>query len=165
MKLPAGRRDGLRLNLSAVSVLKLAVLRWNEQFETGHALIDTQHKMLIGYINRLEGMARITNPTREEVEFFFQLVEFIETYVNVHFSQEESCMERHQCPAYQENKTAHAHFVEFFRGFKQHFQAHGFRPDVVADLYNSCSTWIQQHILHVDVQLKPCLKQGGGAGK
>jgi len=32
------------------------MLQWSEQFETGHSLIDTQHKMLITYINRLEGI-------------------------------------------------------------------------------------------------------------
>lgn len=120
--------------------------------------------MLIGYINRLEGKS--ASPTRRarSWSFFFRLVEFIETYVSVHFSHEESCMVRHKCPAYQENKFAHAHFKEFFGGFKQHFVTHGFRQDVVTELHNSCSAWIQDHILRVDVQLKPCLPKSGNAG-
>jgi hemerythrin len=135
------------------------MLRWNEQFETGHALIDTQHKMLIGYINRLEGMSRITNPTREEAEFFLQLVEFIEVYINVHFTHEESCMARCHCPVYQENKSAHLQFKKVFSGFKEHFKIHGFRPDYIAELHQTCSNWIEQHILRVDVKIKLCRKE------
>jgi hemerythrin len=26
------------------------------------------------------------------------------------------------------------------------------------ELHNHCSDWIQQHILQIDVQLKPCLR-------
>jgi hemerythrin len=133
------------------------MLRWNDQFETGHSLIDTQHKMLISYINRLEGMSCITNPSREEVEFFVQLVNFIETYIEVHFKQEEECMNSYRCPVHRENKAAHEAFLSFFRKFKRHFELDGYRPAVLKELHDSCSSWIQQHILQIDTQLKPCL--------
>ena len=135
------------------------MLRWSEKFETGHSLIDTQHQMLISYINRLEGLARNTNPSRQEVEFFVQLISFMETYVAVHFDHEECCMARHKCPAYQENKDAHGKFLEFFRAYKHRFETEGCRPDLLTELHEACSSWIQQHILRIDVQLKPCLNQ------
>ena len=135
------------------------MLRWSEQFETGHALIDTQHKMLVNYINRLEGMSRTTNPNRQEVEFYVQLVNFMETYIDVHFKFEEECMESYRCPAHQKNKEAHRKFLVFFRQFKRHFEAEGCRPAVLLELHESCSNWIQQHIMQIDVQLKPCLSR------
>ena len=135
------------------------MLRWSEQFETGQSLLDTQHKMLISYINRLEGMSRNTNPNRQEVEFFLQLVGFMETYIDVHFKQEEKCMESYRCPAHQQNKAAHREFLIFFRKFKRHFETEGFRPEVLLELHKSCSAWIQEHILRIDVQLKPCVSE------
>jgi hemerythrin len=135
------------------------MLLWSEQFETGHSLIDTQHKMLITYINRLEGMARTTNPNRQEVEFFLQLVGFMETYIDVHFKHEEECMDSYKCPLHQENKEAHRKFLIFFRQFKRHFETEGFRPEVLLELHESCSTWIKEHIMQIDVQLKPCISR------
>ncbi len=135
------------------------MLLWNEQFETGHPLIDTQHRMLISYINRLEDLARNTSPSREEVELFLRFIEFLETYILTHFREEEDCMNRFKCPVHAENKSAHQAFLEFFQKFKLRLEAEGYRPEVVKELHDACSAWIQQHILRIDVQIKPCLNQ------
>jgi hemerythrin len=141
------------------STSQQTMLLWSEKFETGHTLIDTQHKMLVSYINRLEGMSHNTNPNRQEVEFFVQLVGFMETYIDVHFKQEEECMNRYKCPAHQENKEAHRQFLVIFRKFKRHFEADGIRPAVLLELHEAGSAWIQQHILQIDMRLKPCLNR------
>ena len=135
------------------------MLLWTEQFETGHPLVDTQHRMLISYINRLEDLAGNLNPSRVEVELFLRFIEFLETYILTHFGEEEKCMNRFKCPVREENQTAHRAFLAFFRKFKLRLEAEGYRPQVVRELHDSCSAWIQQHILRIDVQLKPCLNQ------
>jgi hemerythrin len=133
------------------------MLQWTEQFETGDPDIDSQHKMLIDYINRLEEMSRTTNPDRTEAEFLLNLVDFVENYTKVHFSHEENCMARHRCPAYEKNKSAHQEFLQFFQRFKYRFENEGCRPDILKELHDTCSAWIQGHILRIDTQLKPCL--------
>ena len=133
------------------------MLQWTAQFETGQADIDSQHKTLIDYINQLEEMAHTTNPDRTEVEFVIRLMDFLECYADVHFKHEESCMARHRCPAYQENKNAHARFLEFFQQFKKRFTTEGCRPEVLKELHDTCNSWIQNHILNVDLQIKPYL--------
>lgn len=135
------------------------MLLWSEQFETGHPLIDTQHKLLISYINRLGGIAKNTNPDRQEAEFIIRFIGFMEVYIDVHFKCEEDCMDSYQCPVRGENKEAHREFLIFFRQFKLRFEAEGFRPEVLSELHESCRTWIQNHIMQIDVQLKPCLSQ------
>ena len=135
------------------------MLLWSDQFETGHSLVDTQHRMLISYINRLEELARNTNPGRVEVELFSRFIEFLETYILTHFNDEEGCMNRFKCPIRVDNQKAHRMFLEFFRKFKLRLQAEGYHPEAVQELHESCSAWIQQHILRIDVQIKPCLNQ------
>ena len=135
------------------------MLQWSDQFETEHPLVDTQHRMLISYINRLEDLARNTNPSRVEVELFSRFIEFLETYILTHFRDEEGCMNRFKCPIRVDNKIAHRAFLEFFRKFKLRLDGEGYRPEVVQELHDACSAWIQQHILRIDVQLKPCLNQ------
>ena len=144
---------------SSESKLNYTMIQWSEKFETGHSLIDSQHRMLIDYINRLEGMSRSSNPSRAEVEFCVQLLGFMETYIAVHFTHEEGCMVSHKCPVSHENKKAHHDFLRFFRQFKARFDAEGCRPEILEQLHQTCGAWIQQHILRIDVQLRPCLNQ------
>jgi hemerythrin len=141
------------------------MLQWSQHFETGDPAIDSQHRALISHINRLEEMSHNTNPNRQEVEFILNLVDFVENYTQMHFSHEEDCMERHRCPAHQENKAAHNHFLNFFREFKRRFEAEGCRPNVLKDLHDACSSWIQDHILKIDTRLKPCLNAAVSDGE
>ena len=83
----------------------------------------------------------------------------METYIDVHFKQEEECMESYRCPSHRENKAAHHEFLLFFRKFKRHFETEGVRPEVLLELHESCCTWVQQHIMQIDVQLKPCVSR------
>jgi hemerythrin len=132
------------------------MLNWNEKFETGHSLMDAQHRMLISYVNRLEELSGNTNPSREEAELFLRFIEFLEDYVMMHFKEEEECMYRFRCPAHKDNQRAHSEFLDFFRGFKLQFKIEGYRPDLVKELFDACVAWIKRHILLIDVQLRPC---------
>ncbi|MFZ1072267.1 MAG: bacteriohemerythrin [Verrucomicrobiia bacterium] len=131
---------------------------WNEQFATGSSKLDLQHRTLINNINHLEEMLTATNPTREECEFLIHLVGFLESYANTHFSFEEHCMERFRCPAHQQNKQAHERFLSFFQHFKERYQKEGFRREILLALHKMLSLWIEEHILQVDAQLRPCIK-------
>jgi hemerythrin len=132
------------------------MLAWSEQYETGHPVIDAQHRMLISYINRLEVMSQRTGLTREDFEYFLHFVEFLEDYTLTHFNHEEKCMLRYRCPAHQDNVQAHKDFLDFYRGFGRRLGEKGCGPEVIRELYDFCSKWIRQHILKIDVQLKPC---------
>ena len=134
------------------------MLLWNEEFATGLDAIDKQHKMLIDHINRLEEMLATAKPTREEIEFAHSLVHFLESYADTHFKFEEQCMERYRCPAHAQNKEAHAKFLGFFCRFKKGFKAEGFRLEAFKELHQMASSWITDHILRIDTQLKPCVK-------
>jgi hemerythrin len=131
---------------------------WNEKFETGSSKVDLDHQMLINNINHLEGMLTNSNRTREECDFLLHLVGFLEAYAEMHFKYEEDCMQRYRCPAYHQNKEAHQQYRDFFQGFRRRYKAEGFRPEVLKELHQAASAWIENHILTVDIQLKPCLK-------
>jgi hemerythrin-like metal-binding protein len=133
------------------------MLLWSEQFATGHPTIDEQHRTLFDNINRLEGLLVQTNPSRAEVDFMLDLIGYLEGYVVQHFQLEEQCMESHRCPVFQQNKDAHRQFVAFFQRFRERCQAEGFRQELLHHLHQTIHDWIQQHIMRIDVQLKPCL--------
>ena len=131
---------------------------WNDQFVIGSRTIDLQHRMLINNTNHLECMLTNRDMTREEVEFVIHLVDFLEAYAETHFKFEEGCMERHRCPAHAQNQQAHEQFRKFFQEYKERIRLEGFHPDLLRQLHQKLNSWIQEHILTVDTQLRPCLK-------
>lgn len=135
------------------------MILWHGAFETGSEIIDQQHRMLINNINHLGGMLTNTNPTREECEFILHLINFLETYADTHFKVEEQCMERFRCPAHAQNKLAHEQFRSFFLQFKERFKTEGFKPELLRQLHDAINLWIEEHILQIDLQLRPCLKK------
>ena len=132
------------------------MINCNAEVETGHLLIDAQHRMLISYVGRLETLAQAVNPTPEEIHLFMRSLEFLESYALTHFKQEEDCMFRARCPAHRDNLQAHSEFRDFLKQFKRQVDLEGWRADLVLELYRSCNVWIARHILRVDTWLKRC---------
>ena len=131
------------------------MLVWSEQFATGNALVDTQHKMLIDKINLLERLLAGPAPTKQQCD---DLLNFLGSYVLTHFRHEEACMEKARCPAHEKNKQAHAALPEVFGKFKARYAAEGPKPELLRELQRVAADWIKGHILSIDVQLKACAK-------
>jgi hemerythrin-like metal-binding protein len=133
------------------------MIQWTKEFETGSATLDQQHRLLIDNINLLEEMLNITNPTKEESDFLFHLVDYLEAYANIHFTAEEKCMESHQCSVHALNQQAHERFREFIHNYKRLCEIEGFKVELVRNLHELMRAWIQEHILKIDTQLRPCI--------
>ena len=131
------------------------MLTWSEQFATGSALVDTQHRMLISKINELEKMLAGAPPSKAACD---ELLNFLGSYVSTHFKFEEGCMERARCPAHEKNKLAHAAFMDVFAKFKAKYLVEGPKPELLKNLQVVAADWIKNHILSVDIQLKACNK-------
>ena len=133
------------------------MLLWEEKFATGSPTIDEQHRQLIEHLNQFEGLVLKTNPTPADITLIIHFLDFLENYVDKHFSFEEQCMESYRCPAHQKNREAHQNFLQLFQQHKRHAQKAGFRVELLVELSRATNHWIQDHILRVDVELKPCL--------
>jgi hemerythrin len=134
------------------------MLIWTEEFATGSPTIDAQHRQLINHVNELDRLLNKTNPSREDIEFIVQFLDFLEDYMDSHFSYEEQCMENYRCPVHGKNKQAHESFKEMFRRYKTDSNREGFQMKLLMELNTTMRSWIQDHILRIDTQLKPCLK-------
>lgn len=119
-------------------------------YETGVPLVDTQHRVLIEHINKLEQFTR-NPPHRAEID---RLMQFLESYVVSHFKFEEQCMQRFHCPNHEENHRAHGQFLEAFTKLKLEYQQNGPSALFLNKLYSTASSWIHQHILKIDTRLK-----------
>jgi hemerythrin len=142
----------------AVTAAILKILTWSEEYATGSPTIDGQHRQLINHVNELGALLNKTNHSRSDIEFIVQFLEFLEDYLDTHFSYEEQCMENYHCPVHGKNKLAHERFRTLFGQYKEHVNREGFRLKLLGDLHESMSSWIADHILRVDTQLKSCFQ-------
>jgi len=128
-------------------------MKWSEEFATGDAHIDDQHKMLFKMAEDFE--ATLDEGMGEHV--YSDLLESLDLYARTHFGFEEGLMERYHCPASLRNKEAHARFVEILSGFRQRYAVMGFdRTDALA-LVGTLERWLANHISRLDVQLRACV--------
>jgi hemerythrin len=134
------------------------MLLWNEQFATGSRELDFQHQTLIDNINDLETLLALPKPLPRDCDAMLGIVSFLERYAEKHFACEEHCMEYFRCPCRAQNQTAHDHFLKLFREFKTRLPSPTFPRELVHQLHAAVNQWISSHILQVDTQLKPFIK-------
>jgi hemerythrin len=135
------------------------MILWNNQFETGNEKLDEQHRLLIDNINLLGEQLHSTNPTKQQLEFAIQLVDYLEAYANIHFKGEEQCMASYRCPVHAENQREHERFRGFIHDYRRLCEVEGFKVDLLRNLHQVMRAWITDHILKIDTQLRPCIKR------
>jgi hemerythrin len=127
------------------------MLEWKSDYATGVLAVDSQHKVLFDYINRLEKLLEKTKIDRSEAD---GLLTFLEDYAVLHFRGEENCMARFQCPAFEANKEGHALFLNNLKFYRGQYENLSKPNEMLERLHESMVWWIDQHILKVDVQLR-----------
>ncbi len=122
---------------------------WIASMATGDAEIDNAHRMLIQTINRLDDAVERGTEAAEVPG----ILSFLEAYAWRHFSHEEGCFLRHQCPAAETNQKAHAGFIERLTRLRDDMEREGVTPERVAVLHKTLGDWLVNHILRVDTEL------------
>ena len=84
------------------------------------------------------------------------MIGFLNQYVRAHFAREESIMRAVKCPASGENCTAHQTLVRKLDGWVTRLNAGGATTSLVLEIYRDASTWLREHIVKVDCQLRTC---------
>lgn len=131
------------------------MIQWSEAFATGDTKVDEQHKILFAKFNELsEKSAAGHSP-----EVLEGMVSFLGVYARTHFTYEELCMKRHKCPAAQSNEEAHRKFLATFQSFNERLKKEGPSLALMKDLQTTGENWLRSHIMKVDTQLRPCMKQ------
>jgi hemerythrin-like metal-binding protein len=129
------------------------MIQWNSTLETGHALVDQDHKQLVASLNELEAALK-QGAGQEQIE---KIIAFLNRYTREHFIREEMHMQRVACPAYAENCKEHRAFVAKLDEWVAKLQ-YGASTTLVLDVYRETANWIRGHILRVDCKLRGCAR-------
>ncbi len=128
------------------------MIAWSPALETGHPIVDNDHKQLIAQLNALSDALHQGAGKESLVE----MIVFLNRYARDHFAREEAHMQRIGCPAYQENCRSHDQFVAKLEGWVARLNSGGASTSLVLEVYREASGWIQSHIVGVDCKLRGC---------
>lgn len=128
-------------------------LKWDEMYETGIAEIDRQHQNLFEHINDLEKKIQAGDGQRRMAE----MLQYLKMHTKAHFSYEEDCMEKYQCPAATKNYIAHQKFMKIFEELENRFQSDPGNIYIQKHVHSSIEIWVDQHLRDVDIHLRECV--------
>lgn len=136
---PVGRKPGALSNMET--------LVWDQNFQTGIALVDEQHLGLVALFNELSNALFLSQDDHAHAieETFVRLVD----YANHHFEDEERLMhEAGLDPRHvQQHKAAHAAFVQQVHKM---WQRHNEIPNLGESFIGFLTSWLGLHILGMD---------------
>jgi hemerythrin len=116
----------------------MAHIQWSDDLNTNIAVIDSQHKRIVGYINKLEDVKGQNDRTVEE-----QVLNELVDYTLSHFAFEESLMEDAGYGFINGHKRVHQLFVKRVSDFLQRFKL---GEDITDELLTVLKAWLINHI-------------------
>lgn len=136
------------------------MITWSNEFATGVASVDADHKRLMDGLNELETALANGSGSRRIGE----LLSFLAGYAAEHFAREEACMNRYNCPTAQANKSAHRDFIIKFTAAQSRIEKSPNSAALISlQVHRELSDWIVNHILRVDSALKTCSPKVAGS--
>lgn len=130
----------------------MAYVQWSRRFELGVPFIDSDHKVLVGLLNRMNDAARADGALADIGGILSGLVD----YTRYHFAREERAQEAASYPDLDEHREQHARLaIEARRLFEAYRRDPG--GIEVGDILDFLSDWLMDHILLHDMAIKPYL--------
>jgi hemerythrin len=134
-------------------------LNWEPRLAVGVAIIDQQHKELIGALNALLD-AMSASRGKEEVG---KLLSFLGDYTVSHFAAEEQLMTRSRYPGLAAHQGEHQAFIREFKALAAEFAKNGPTTSLAIKLNGRVCSWLRDHIGASDRQLAVHLQKSAPA--
>jgi hemerythrin len=129
------------------------MIKWKKEFSVDVKELDNQHKEIIKILNRMLAM-HAKGKHEKEIE---KILDNLHEYIKEHFRTEEEYMLKHHYSGYDEQKQEHNQFIDRLCEFQKEYLK-GHRLTTIT-LFNFVWDWFSQHILKLDKQYSPLLKE------
>jgi len=130
-------------------------LNWNPIFCVGDPVIDSEHKMLVDYVNRIYELLGTPNNREAVVSLLHSLLD----HAHRHFQSEGRLLARLGIPDRADHMREHDQMLRRARAWVAGIEAgDALQREQVLDFVRE---WVLRHILFVDMRLKEQLAQAG----
>lgn len=125
-------------------------VEFDSSLVTGNAMIDEQHKELIGKIDRLLSCCEQNGGKVEAIK----MLDYLAEYTDFHFGEEEKLQEEVSYPAIEEHKKQHADFKKAVEELHEMLiEEEGPTEAFVAAVNKNVVDWLFDHIKKMDQAL------------
>lgn len=130
---------------------------FDKSIETGNATIDGEHRQLIDAINRMLA-ACVQGGAALEAQ---NALEFLNQYVEKHFTHEELLQRQSAYPDYDRHKMLHDGYRQVVRSLTEEYRKTGPTPLMLNKLNNNIGGWLVNHIKREDRLLAEHIRKKG----
>ncbi len=125
-------------------------MTWKDNFSIGIPEIDKQHKELCDKIDELYAACSQGKAAAE----ISKTLDFLASYTVKHFADEERLQQKINYPKFMQHKAKHTDFAKQVAKLKSDLAASGMKTATVISVNNTISSWLVEHIMKEDKQLK-----------
>jgi len=122
---------------------------WTPSLSVGVNLIDEQHKT---WFDKAEALFEAGKKNQAK-EYVGELLDFLETYTQKHFSDEENYMRQIGYPQYAEQKAAHTAFITQLQKLRTDYKTSGGNILVILNANQMVIEWLTKHISNMDKKI------------
>lgn len=126
---------------------------WSKLYETGHPVVDGQHRNLFKLINNFN----LETTEKESIHILNEAMETLSAYVGTHFKTEEDLMKATSYPDYILHKQEHDNLKEQAEKLIKLYRLG--KVDLTATISKFLSDWLKHHIQEIDKKMIDWLKQ------
>lgn len=135
----------------------MAWMAWDKTMSVGHAVLDSDHRILIDLINQLDDAIE-TGQSRDVVG---SVLNVLTEYIEHHFRREEALMAVAAVPSLDGHAAAHRQLEERVTLVRDRYRG-GERTALDQEVLDLLKKWLTEHILVVDKSYRPWLEDAGG---
>ena len=117
---------------------------WRNDYNTGNALIDSQHQRLFDTVNRLYDAMQEGHGQ----DILSEILDEMAAYTKEHFRDEEDLMLKHNYPHYEDHKLKHQSLIQELNVLRHKFHT----PDLTKEVSRFLTGWLIHHIKDEDKQ-------------
>ena len=128
------------------------LVTWSKNYETGHPVVDGQHRNLFKLINNLN----LDLSDKESNQAFSDAIEILSAYVGTHFNTEEDLMKSISYPDFENHRQEHNILKEQSEKLIKLFRLG--KVDLTATISKFLSDWLKNHIQEIDKKMIDWLK-------
>jgi len=132
--------------------------QWDKSLETGHEMIDSQHKQLFVAINDLIR----TCESGKGGEELSKSLDFLTNYTIKHFFDEEQLQQKYHYPDFVNHKKLHEDFKAVIRDLKVREIWKGSSDELAGEIRGKIGDWLVTHIKGQDVKVAAYIKSKVG---
>lgn len=127
------------------------MIEWSDKYNTGIAIIDTQHKELFRLFNELYDLYR-NEFLIDKYDHIISALEELKEYTIYHFKAEEEYMLYIRYEKFFEHKLKHNDFISRIESIDYNFIDNN-QQNYLLNLLKFVTDWITNHVITVDKQL------------